>query len=59
MSKVYQEIEKIFTTGIAEEYLGEDVKLVEHMLQCGDLAREAGAPDYLVVASLLTTSAIS
>ena len=45
MSKVYQEIEKIFTTGIAEEYLGEDVKLVEHMLQCGDLAREAGAPD--------------
>ena len=53
MSKVYQEIETIFTTGIAEEYLGEDVKLVEHMLQCGDLAREAGAPDYLVVASLL------
>jgi len=53
MSKVYQEIETIFTTGIAEEYLGEDVKLVEHMLQCGDLAREAGAPDYLIVASLL------
>jgi len=53
MSKVYREIETIFTTGIAEQYLGEDVKLVEHMLQCGDLAREAGAPDYLIVASLL------
>ena len=53
MSQVFQEIEKIFTTGISEEYVGEDVKLVEHMLQCGDLAKEAGAPDYLVVASLL------
>ena len=53
MIQVFQEIEKIFTTGISEEYLGEDVKLVEHMLQCGDLAKEAGAPDYLVVASLL------
>ncbi len=53
MSKVYAEIEEIFTTRIGEEYLGEDVKLVEHMLQCGDLARAAGAPDYLVVASLL------
>jgi len=53
VSKVYKEIEAIFTTGIAEEYLGEDVKLVEHMLQCGDLAKDAGAPDYLVVASLL------
>ena len=53
MSKAYKEIENIFTSGVSEEYLGEDVKLVEHMLQCGDLAREAGAPDYLVVASLL------
>ena len=53
MSKVYEEIENIFTTGVSEEYLGEDVTLVEHMLQCGDLAREAGTPDYLVVASLL------
>jgi len=50
---IYQELEKIFTTGISEEYLGEDVKLVEHMLQCGDLAREAGASDELVVAALL------
>jgi predicted HD phosphohydrolase len=50
---VYEDIEKIFTTGIAEEYLGEDVKLVEHMLQCADLAKSAGAPDYLIVASLL------
>lgn len=53
MSQVFDEITKIFTTGVAQEYLGEDVKIVEHMLQCGDLAREAGAPDYLVLASLL------
>lgn len=53
MSKVYKEIESIFSLGVSEEYLGEDVKLVEHMLQCGDLAREAGAPDYLVVSALL------
>lgn len=49
----YQEIEELFTTGISEEYLGEDVKLVEHMLQCADLAREAGASDELIVAALL------
>jgi gamma-butyrobetaine dioxygenase len=49
----YQEIEELFTTGISEEYLGEDVKLVEHMLQCADLARESGASDELIVAALL------
>ncbi|MEJ0014211.1 MAG: HD domain-containing protein [Actinomycetota bacterium] len=53
MSKTYEEIETIFSSGVSEEYLGEDVKLVEHMLQCADLAREAGAPDHLIVASLL------
>lgn len=49
----YEEIEELFTTGISEEYLGEDVKLVEHMLQCADLAREAGVSDELIVAALL------
>jgi gamma-butyrobetaine dioxygenase len=53
MSTVYSEIEALFTSGVSEEYLGEDVKLVEHMLQCAALAREAGATDELVVASLL------
>lgn len=53
MSRVFSEIELLFQESIAEEYLGEDVKLVEHMLQCGDLARVTGAPDYLIVASLL------
>ena len=50
---VYEEIAELFSTGISEEYLGEDVKLVEHMLQCADLARESGASDALVVAALL------
>ena len=53
MSQVYSEIEELFTSGVSEEYLGEDVKLVEHMLQCAALAREAGVSDELVVASLL------
>ena len=53
MNQVYYEIEALFTSGVSEEYLGEDVKLVEHMLQCAALAREAGASDELVVASLL------
>ena len=53
INKVYEEIYEIFNAGGAHEYLGEDVKLVEHMLQCADLAREAGAADYLVVAALL------
>ena len=53
MSKVFQEIENIFNARVGEEYLGEDVKLVEHMLQCADLAKSVQAPDYLVVAALL------
>ena len=53
MSQVYQELEAIFNGGASEEYLGEDVKLVEHMLQCADLAKSAGAPAHLIVAALL------
>ena len=53
MSKVFAEIEEIFNAKLAEEYLGEDVKLVEHMLQCADLAKSVAAPDYLIVAALL------
>jgi gamma-butyrobetaine dioxygenase len=53
MSTVYQEISTLFANGVSEEYLGEDVTLVEHMLQCADLARGAGASDELVIASLL------
>jgi len=50
---VYSEIEELFTSGVSEEYLGEDVKLVEHMLQCADHARASGAPSELVIAALL------
>jgi gamma-butyrobetaine dioxygenase len=53
MSKVFKEIEKIFAASVGEEYLGEDVKLVEHMLQCGDIAKSVSAPEHLVVAALL------
>lgn len=49
----YEELTAIFSGGISAEYLGEDVKLVEHMLQCGDLAIENGASDAMVVAALL------
>jgi gamma-butyrobetaine dioxygenase len=50
---VFEEIESLFTAKVGEEYLGEDVKLVEHMLQCADLAQSVHAPGYLVVAALL------
>ncbi len=53
MSKTFNEIAELFSARIGDEYLGEDVKLVEHMLQCGDLAKSVSAPDYLVVAALL------
>jgi gamma-butyrobetaine dioxygenase len=53
MSKVFLEIEEIFAASVGEEYLGEDVKLVEHMLQCADIAQSVAAPDYLIVAALL------
>lgn len=37
----------------AESYLGEDVTMLEHMLQSAHAAEEAGANDELVVAALL------
>lgn len=49
----YDEIVEIYTSGASEEYLGEDVKLVEHMLQCADLAKQSGASNELVLAALL------
>ena len=49
----YEEIAEIYSSGVSEEYLGEDVKLVEHMLQCADHARASGAPSELVIAALL------
>jgi gamma-butyrobetaine dioxygenase len=52
-TKVYLEIAALFNSAEAEEYLGEDITLIEHMVQCGDLARSNEAPDWLVVASLL------
>jgi phosphonate degradation associated HDIG domain protein len=50
---VYQEVVDLFESAKAAEYLGEDITLVEHMVQCGDLAVEDGADDWLVVAALL------
>ena len=53
MSIVYEEIEKLFSQNSAREYLGEDVTLVEHMLQCATLALEDGASSQMIVAALL------
>ena len=43
----------IFERRGAEAYLGEDVTMAEHMLQCAALAEAEGAPDTLVAAALL------
>ena len=37
----------------ADSYLGEDVTMSEHMLQCAHLAEQAGAGDELIAAALL------
>ena len=43
----------IFARRGADSYLGEQVTMSEHMLQCAQLAEEAGAGDELVAAALL------
>lgn len=43
----------IFERRGAEAYLGEDVTMAEHMLQCAALAEADHAPDTLVAAALL------
>jgi predicted HD phosphohydrolase len=50
---IFDEIFGLFETAKAQEYLGEDITLIEHMVQCGDLAKSSRAPDWLVVAALL------
>jgi len=46
-------IADIFARRGAEEYLGEDVSISEHMYQTAQLAEEAGASEELIVAALL------
>jgi predicted HD phosphohydrolase len=53
MKTVFQEIEEIFNGQYSREYLGENVTLVEHALQCADLAMESNAKGELVCAALL------
>lgn len=50
---VFKEIDVMFNSAKAEEYLGEDITLVEHMVQCADLAASDDAPNWLIVAALL------
>jgi phosphonate degradation associated HDIG domain protein len=50
---IFDEVRSLFETAKAQEYLGEDITLIEHMVQCGDLAKSDRAPDWLVVAALL------
>ena len=44
---------EIFERNAAEEYLGEQVTIAEHMLQGAQLAEQAGAPEEVVAAALL------
>ena len=44
---------EIFEKNANGEYLGEPVTIGAHMLQCAQLAEEAGAPDEVVAAALL------
>lgn len=47
------EVKALFDSAKAEEYLGEDITLVEHMIACAELAKKEKAPSWLVVAALL------
>jgi len=49
----FLEVKELFELAKAEEYLGEDITLVEHMIQCAQRARADEAPHWLVVAALL------
>ena len=46
-------LESLFAVIVRESYLGENVTIGDHMLQCAALAQAEGAPDALVAAALL------
>ncbi len=46
-------IKKLFAESGNRQYGGEPVNQLEHALQCADLAHQAQAPNYLIVAALL------
>ena len=50
---IIDRITEIFERRGAEAYLGEDVTMAEHMLQCAALAESENAPGALVAAALL------
>ena len=50
---VVEEILDLYQRGGSEAYFGECVSMTEHGLQAAHFARDAGAPDELVVAALL------
>lgn len=49
----YGDIEAIFEQYGVDDYVGEDINQMAHGLQAANLAREAGAADETVIASLL------
>jgi gamma-butyrobetaine dioxygenase len=49
----YLEIRELFESAKAEEYLGENITLVEHMIQSAENAQADGAQNWLIVAALL------
>jgi gamma-butyrobetaine dioxygenase len=52
-SEVVDEIFRVFREYGAEQYLGEQVSMTEHMLQSAHFAEQDGAPPTLVAAALL------
>ncbi len=50
---IVNHIEDIFNRRGAESYLGEDVTMVQHMLQAAQCAEQSGADGSLIVAALL------
>jgi phosphonate degradation associated HDIG domain protein len=53
MVDIIEHVADIFERRGAEAYLGEDVTMAEHMLQCAALAESEGALDTLIAAALL------
>jgi gamma-butyrobetaine dioxygenase len=49
---VYAELELIFQSAEAANYLGEDVTMAEHMLQCAAFAQSENASGELIITSL-------
>jgi [1-hydroxy-2-(trimethylamino)ethyl]phosphonate dioxygenase len=53
MTRVFQEIDRLFAERGDESYFGEQVSMTQHALQAAYFAHEQGAPQNVVLAALL------